>query len=71
VVDVEHAQEVRPVEQRRGAQRVEALLDDRGPDGLGALVVPIADREQWPAGRDRSTREALVGDLADPVELDR
>ena len=71
VVDVEHAEQVGPVEQRRRAERVEALLDDRRADALAARVVAVADGEQRPARRDgaRSAGDR-VRDLADAVEVD-
>ena len=50
VVDVEHPEQVGAVEERRGAQRVEAFLDDRRADAFAARVVAVADREQRAGG---------------------
>ena len=55
--------------QRRRAQGVEALLDDRRPDALAARVVSVVDREQrlergHRGGRQRPLREvANAGDI--------
>ncbi len=63
VVDVEQPEQFRAVDQRRRAQRVEALLDDGRPDALAARVVSVADREQrlerrpTGGGRQRPLRE--------------
>ena len=52
VVDVEHAEESRCRRAAARADRVEALLDDRGADVLAARVVAVADGEQRPARGD-------------------
>ena len=57
VVDVEHPEEVGAVQERRGAQRVEAFLHDRRADAFTARVVTVAGCEQGPAGRDGRLRE--------------
>jgi len=53
VIDVEQAKHVGSVEERRRADRVVALLDDRRPDVLAARVLAVATGEQRPAGGDR------------------
>ena len=45
VVDVEQAQQLGAVEERRRADRVEALLHDGGADTRAARVIPIVPRE--------------------------
>ena len=57
VIDVEQAEQLGAVEQRRGADRVEALLDDRGTDALAARVVAVVDREHRTSRGDRQGRE--------------
>ena len=64
VVDVEHPEQVGPVEERRRAQRVEPLLDDGGPDALAARVVAVADREQRPAGGDGGGSAATASGMS-------
>ncbi len=71
MVDVEHAEEIGAVEKRRGAQRVEAFLDDRGSNAFAAWVVAVADGEQRPTGRDRGARQRPRRDLADAREVGR
>jgi hypothetical protein len=44
VVDVEHPEEVGPIEERCRAQRVEPLLDDRRPDAFAAMAAFGSDR---------------------------
>ena len=58
VVDVQQAEDVGSVEQRRRADRVVALLDDGRPDVLAARVVAVAAGEQRPAGGDRPATAA-------------
>ena len=60
VIDVEQPEQLRAVEERRRAQRVEALLDDGGPDVLAARVVAVVDREERSARGDRRGRERAV-----------
>ena len=62
VIDVEQAEQVVAVEERRRAQRVEALLDDRRPDVVAARVVAVADREQRPVGLDGGGRQRSGGE---------
>ena len=56
---------MRAVHQRRRAQRVEALLDDGGPDVLAAWVVAIVDREQRLEGGHRGGRQRSLREVAD------
>ena len=65
VVDVEQAEEVRAVHQRRRAQRVEAFLDDGGADVLAARVVAVVDREQRLEGGHRGRRQRSLREVAD------
>ena len=64
VVDVEHPEQVGPVEERRRAQRVEPLLDDGGPDALAPRVVAVADREHRPARGDRGVSGAIASGMS-------
>ena len=60
VVDVEQAEQRGAVEQRRGADGVEALLDDRGPDALAARVVAVV-RRRTADGAGRRPRPGASG----------
>ena len=71
VVDVEHPEQLGPVEEGSGAQRVEALLDDGRADVFAARVVAVADREQRAAGRERGVRERPGPDVPHAVEVSR
>ena len=51
VVDVEHAEQLGAVHQRRRAHRVEALLDDRGADVGAARIVAVVAPRTAAAGR--------------------
>ncbi len=57
VIDVEQADELVVLQERRGADRVVALLDDGGPHVLAARVVPVADREERPPDGRRLHRQ--------------
>ena len=57
VVDVEKAEHVVAVEQRRRAHRVETLLDDRRTDIGAPRVISVVGREQRSAGGDRIVRQ--------------
>ena len=65
VVDVEQPQELRAIHQRRGAERVEALLHDGRPDAAAARVVRIAHGEQRPASGDGQRRQRPLREVAD------
>ncbi len=69
VVDVQQAEQFRPVEQRRSADRVEPFLDDGGPNVQSARVVAVASGEQRPAGGDGHGRERPGRELADRLEV--
>ena len=56
MIDVEHAQQLRAVQERRRADGVEALLDDGRADVRATRVVAIAHREQRPPGGHRGRR---------------
>ena len=65
VVDVEQAEEVRAVHQRRRAQRVEAFLDDGRADILAARIVAVVDGEQRLEGGHRGGRQRSLREVAD------
>ena len=69
VIDVEQAEQVRAIHQRRRAQRVEPLLDHRGSDVLAARVIPVLDREQRPSQRHRRRRERSRRKVADAGQI--
>ena len=71
VVDVEHPEQLRAVQERCRAQRVEPFLDDGGADVLAARVVAVADREERPARGDRGRRQGPGRDVADAVQVGR
>ena len=71
VVDVEHPEQLRAVQERCRAQRVEPFLDDGGADVLAARVVAVADREERPARGDRGRRQGPGRDVADAVQIGR
>ena len=60
VVDVEQAEQLGAVHERRRADRVEALLDDGRPDIGAARVVAVAGREQRSAGGDGRGRQGAA-----------
>ena len=79
VVDVEQPEELVTVEERGGAQGVEAFLHDRRPDVVAPRVVAVVDREDRPASghggrRQRSWRDPpdgrQVGARQSPAHLD-
>ena len=72
VVDVEQAEQLGAVEQRRRADGVEALLDDRGTDALAARVVAVVDGEERTALRRRPRPGSDIGrEVADAREVGR
>ena len=71
VVDVQEPEDHLAVEERRRAQGVEALLDDRRPDRRAARIVGVARREHRPAGGDRQAGQGRHGELADRREVGR
>ena len=69
VVDVEQPEELLAIEQRGGAQRIEALLDDRCPDVVAARIVAVVDGEDRPASGHGRRRQRPRRDPADGREV--
>ena len=69
VVDGQEAEDLRVIEQRRDADRVEALLDDRVSYVGAVRVVAKTDREQRSSRRDGAARQRLAGRFPNAREV--
>ena len=71
VVDVERAEELRPVEERRRADGVEALLDDRCPDVRTTGIVLVRLGRERMARGDRGGLDGTCRQGADAAQVRR